>query len=158
MWSKVRKGQLRAFQQFSGWPLMLFVIFWSLIDFSRSFSDVNSSYDHNCQWVDPCATFVCEVIGGQLGENEKKKFWYVIKLCEMFTLARLPLQSDARFSSYSGQKVNFYTFMAIILGVYLGATWNFRTSGKQGRRIFYNKRVMWSKVRKGQLGPLNVSF
>ena len=52
---------------------MLFVIFWSLIDFSRSFSDVKGSYDQNCQWVDPSATFVCEVIGGQLGENAKKK-------------------------------------------------------------------------------------
>ena len=53
---------------------MLFVNFEGLIDFSRSFSDVKGSYDQNCQWVDPSATFLCEVIGGQQGEKEKKKF------------------------------------------------------------------------------------
>ena len=73
----------------------------------------------------------------------------MIKLCEMFTLTRLPLQSDARFSSYSGQKVNFYTFMSIILGVTFG-----QVANRVGK-YFITKGSCDQRSGKVNYGPVN---
>ena len=75
-------------------------------------------------------------------------------LCALWrkpTPARLPLQSDTRFSSYKGPKVGFDTFLAISLCVYIGAHNNFRTECTSSKGTFLIKTVMSSKVIQGRL-------
>ena len=90
---------------------------------------------------------------GRYGGKEENWsiFWYMIELRVLNRGNQLPLQSDARFSSYKGSEVGFDTFLAISLCVYIGAHNNFRTKCPSSKGTFLIETVMSSEVIQGRL-------